>query len=247
MGSLRTFRLFRPLRTLTTLPSMKILLGTLISSVASLSGIMGLAVFFFLIFAILGISQWAGLTHYRCYTTEEPVNGDWILVEGDDAFCGYRECPIGYCGSMPHRNDTNGDLYAVDDLYRDTYVSSLNYGITNFNNLGNAFITIFQCITMEGWTTVMYIFQDVYSPTFVSFYFIVCVVVCSFFLLNLTIAVMLMEYDKLDNSEDSSSHKETLRKMGKQAGLPLSLIDFLINSSNLTIGKKAKKIIEQSD
>ena len=93
----------------------------------------------------------------------------------------------------------------------------------------------------------MYIFQDVYSPTFVALYFIVCVVVCSFFLLNLTIAVMLMEYDKLDNSEDSSSHKSTLRKIGLEADLPKGLTEFLINSSNLTIGKKAKKIIDQAD
>ena len=50
---------------------------------------------------------------------------------------------------------------------------------------------------MEGWTTVMYIFQDVAWPPFVIFYFMSCVIICSFFLLNLTIAVMLMEYDIL--------------------------------------------------
>ena len=62
----RTFRLFRPLRSLTTLPSMRILVGTLLSSIKKLGGIMGLAVFFFSIFAILGISQWSGLIHNRC-------------------------------------------------------------------------------------------------------------------------------------------------------------------------------------
>ena len=51
-----------------------------------------------------------------------------------------------------------GDLYAVQDLYRDSSILDLNYGVTNFDHMGNAFLTIFQCITMEGWTTVMYIF-----------------------------------------------------------------------------------------
>lgn len=31
-----------------------------------------------------------------------------------------------------------------------------NNGITNFDNFGFAMLTVFQCITMEGWTTVLY-------------------------------------------------------------------------------------------
>ena len=60
------------------MPSMKLLLGTLISSVAQLGGIMGLASFFFAIFAILGVSLLAGISHYRCYKTEKPnADGTW--------------------------------------------------------------------------------------------------------------------------------------------------------------------------
>lgn len=31
-----------------------------------------------------------------------------------------------------------------------------NNGITSFDNIGFAMLTVFQCITMEGWTQVMY-------------------------------------------------------------------------------------------
>ena len=31
-----------------------------------------------------------------------------------------------------------------------------NDGITNFDNFGLAMLTVFQCITLEGWTDVMY-------------------------------------------------------------------------------------------
>ena len=31
-----------------------------------------------------------------------------------------------------------------------------NSGITNFDNIGLACLTVFQCITLEGWTDVMY-------------------------------------------------------------------------------------------
>ena len=30
------------------------------------------------------------------------------------------------------------------------------YGIINFDNFGLAMLTVFQCITMEGWTSVLY-------------------------------------------------------------------------------------------
>lgn len=31
-----------------------------------------------------------------------------------------------------------------------------NFGITNFDNIGFAMLTVFQCVTMEGWTPIMY-------------------------------------------------------------------------------------------
>lgn len=31
-----------------------------------------------------------------------------------------------------------------------------NYGITNFDNILFAILTVFQCITMEGWTDILY-------------------------------------------------------------------------------------------
>jgi hypothetical protein len=96
VSGLRTFRLFRPLRSLTTMPSMRILIGTLLQSVAQLVGILGLMAFFFLIFAILGVSLWDGASHYRCYLTSapDPLTGEWALQPDDLRLCAdeYRNC-----------------------------------------------------------------------------------------------------------------------------------------------------------
>ena len=64
---------------------------------------------------------------------------------------------------------------------------------------------------MEGWTHIMNIYEDTYMAVVVHLYFISCVVICSFFLLNLTIAVMLMKYEELDKKQTDSKHKEELR------------------------------------
>lgn len=170
--------------------------------------------FFFMIFAILGVSLWVGLGHYRCYETQWPAaDGTWKLVEGDMALCGgVRQCPAGtFCGSKlaaAKLGRLNMTMYPSDDqLWADTDIAELNYGLTNFDDLPSAFLTIFQCITMEGWTTIMNIYEDVYSSVIVDLYFICCVVICSFFLLNLTIAVMLMKYEELDKNQAKSKHK----------------------------------------
>jgi hypothetical protein len=88
-------------------------------------------------------------------------------------------------------------------LFNDTDINDLNYGITNFDNIANAFLTIFQCITMEGWTKIMNIYQDVYIGGLVVVYFLLCIIICAVFLLNLTIAVMLMEYADLDKAVEA--------------------------------------------
>ena len=38
-----------------------------------------------------------------------------------------------------------------------------NYGITNFDNIGAAYLTVFQCTTLEGWVKIMEMFNDGYS------------------------------------------------------------------------------------
>lgn len=62
---LRTLRLFRPLRNFRSLPNMKSLVVTILSSLAGLGEILLFSMIFFYIFAILGVSLWAGDIHYR--------------------------------------------------------------------------------------------------------------------------------------------------------------------------------------
>ena len=59
--------------------------------------------------------------------------------------------------------------------------------------------------------------------------------------MNLTIAVMLMEYEKLDKNDSDSSHKKQLKEIAAQVDLPRALVDFIIRE-NLKVGSKAKMI-----
>ena len=85
---------------------------------------------------------------------------------------------------------------------RDSKFQELNYGITNFDNLGSAYLTIFQCTTLEGWSHIMNIIKEGYNEFTTIIFFISCVIICSYFLINLTVAVMLDQFKAL-NAENS--------------------------------------------
>lgn len=46
-----------------------------------------------------------------------------------------------------------------------------NNGITHFDNIGFAMLTVYQCITMEGWTKVLYWVSDCLNIVLVVFSF----------------------------------------------------------------------------
>ena len=62
---IRTFRLFKPLRSFSSFPQMKAIVSTMLSSMAKLGEIMIVAVIFFYIFSVLGLSVWNGKIHFR--------------------------------------------------------------------------------------------------------------------------------------------------------------------------------------
>lgn len=65
VSMIRTFRLFRPLRNFTSLPAMKSIVSTMLKSITKLGEIMVVAMIFFYIFSILGLTLWSGNIHYR--------------------------------------------------------------------------------------------------------------------------------------------------------------------------------------
>ncbi|KAA0198631.1 Voltage-dependent calcium channel type A subunit alpha-1 [Fasciolopsis buskii] len=65
--------------------------------------------------------------------------------------------------SLPNGTSTNaggaipqGAFVCPPDYICKGYWEGPNYGITSFDNIGYAMLTVFQCITMEGWTEIMY-------------------------------------------------------------------------------------------
>lgn len=68
---------------------MKELAVTLLESVRQLTNIFLLLELALLLFAILGLQLWMGITHYHCHLSEKPNdNGEWPLVDDNLLACG---------------------------------------------------------------------------------------------------------------------------------------------------------------
>ncbi|XP_074859500.1 voltage-dependent R-type calcium channel subunit alpha-1E [Carettochelys insculpta] len=171
LRTLRAVRVLRPLKLVSGIPSLQIVLKSIMKAMVPLLQI-GLLLFFaILMFAIIGLEFYSGKLHRACYT-----NNSGELEELDPPHpCGVQGCPSGYeCKEWIGPND----------------------GITQFDNILFAVLTVFQCITMEGWTTVLYNTNDALGATWNWLYFIPLIIIGSFFVLNLVLGVLSGEFAK---------------------------------------------------
>uniref|UniRef100_A0A8D0A882 Voltage-dependent L-type calcium channel subunit alpha n=1 Tax=Sander lucioperca TaxID=283035 RepID=A0A8D0A882_SANLU len=174
--ALRAFRVLRPLRLVSGVPSLQVVLNSIIKAMVPLLHIALLVLFVIIIYAIIGLELFIGKMHATCY-----IPGSDVIAEEEPAPCAIsghgRQCPIN--GSVC-REGWHGP----------------NGGITNFDNFLFAMLTVFQCITMEGWTDVLYWVNDAIGWETPWIYFVSLIILGSFFVLNLVLGVLSGEFSK---------------------------------------------------
>ena len=69
----------------------------------------------------------------------------------------------------------------------------------NFNSVLNAGITVFQSITLEGWSSLMYNYQDSVGYATASIFFVFVIMIGAFTTLNLILAAIMNSYIKAAN------------------------------------------------
>uniref|UniRef100_A0A8D3D4N4 Voltage-dependent L-type calcium channel subunit alpha n=1 Tax=Scophthalmus maximus TaxID=52904 RepID=A0A8D3D4N4_SCOMX len=173
--ALRAFRVLRPLRLVSGVPSLQIVLNSIMKAMVPLLHIALLVLFVIIIYAIIGLELFIGRMHKTCYsiatdqTEDDPV---------PCAFAGHgRQCAVNGSECRGRWDGPNG-------------------GITNFDNFFFAMLTVFQCITMEGWTDVLYWMNDAIGFELPWVYFVSLVIFGSFFVLNLVLGVLSGEFSK---------------------------------------------------
>uniref|UniRef100_A0A480MUB2 Voltage-dependent L-type calcium channel subunit alpha n=1 Tax=Sus scrofa TaxID=9823 RepID=A0A480MUB2_PIG len=172
--ALRAFRVLRPLRLVSGVPSLQVVLNSIIKAMVPLLHIALLVLFVIIIYAIIGLELFMGKMHKTCYNQEGVPEDDpspCALETGHGRQCqNGTVCKPGWDGPK--------------------------HGITNFDNFAFAMLTVFQCITMEGWTDVLYWVNDAVGRDWPWIYFVTLIIIGSFFVLNLVLGVLSGEFSK---------------------------------------------------
>ncbi|XP_016525808.1 voltage-dependent T-type calcium channel subunit alpha-1I-like isoform X2 [Poecilia formosa] len=88
--------------------------------------------------------------------------------------------------------------------------SNPHKGAINFDNIAYAWIVIFQVITLEGWVEIMYYVMDAHS--FYNFiYFILLIIVGSFFMINLCLVVIATQFSETKQREHQLMQEQRAR------------------------------------
>ncbi|KAL9928146.1 muscle calcium channel subunit alpha-1-like isoform 1-T2 [Glossina fuscipes fuscipes] len=172
--ALRAFRVLRPLRLVSGVPSLQVVLNSILRAMIPLLHIALLVLFVIIIYAIIGLELFSGKLNRTC---RDPLTGEYLNDADDLHPCGAGfQCPEGF-------------------ICYDDWVGP-NWGITNFDNFGLAMLTVFQCVTLEGWTDVLYDIQDAMGSSWQWIYFVSMVILGAFFVMNLILGVLSGEFSK---------------------------------------------------
>uniref|UniRef100_A0A670Y4D7 Calcium voltage-gated channel subunit alpha1 H n=1 Tax=Pseudonaja textilis TaxID=8673 RepID=A0A670Y4D7_PSETE len=144
------------------------------------------------------------------------------------------------CSSIPNRKESKMDCTLTVDAYnpqldsldlsgRNGCINWNQYynvcrtgdlnphnGAINFDNIGYAWIAIFQVITLEGWVDIMYYVMDAHS--FYNFiYFILLIIVGSFFMINLCLVVIATQFSETKQRENQLMQEQRARYLSNDS------------------------------
>uniref|UniRef100_A0A452H6X4 Voltage-dependent L-type calcium channel subunit alpha n=1 Tax=Gopherus agassizii TaxID=38772 RepID=A0A452H6X4_9SAUR len=200
--ALRAFRVLRPLRLVSGVPSLQVVLNSIIKAMVPLLHIALLVLFMIIIYAIVGQELFKGKMHKTCYYigTGEMEKPSPCASTGHGHHCTMNgtECRSGWPGP--------------------------NNGITHFDNFGFAMLTVYQCITMEGWTEVLYWVNDAIGNEWPWIYFVSLILLGSFFVLNLVLGVLSGEFTK---EREKAKSRGTFQKLREKQQLEEDLKGYM--------------------
>ncbi|XP_023588390.1 voltage-dependent T-type calcium channel subunit alpha-1G isoform X16 [Trichechus manatus latirostris] len=279
-SAVRTVRVLRPLRAINRVPSMRILVTLLLDTLPMLGNVLLLCFFVFFIFGIVGVQLWAGLLRNRCFLPENfslPLSVDlerYYQTENEDEspfICSQpRENGMRSCRSVPTLRGEGGggppcglDYDAYNSSSNTTCVNWNQYytncsagehnpfkGAINFDNIGYAWIAIFQVITLEGWVDIMYFVMDAHS--FYNFiYFILLIIVGSFFMINLCLVVIATQFSETKQRESQLMREQRVRFLSNASTLasfsePGSCYEELLKYLAYILRKAARRLAQVS-
>uniref|UniRef100_A0A8C6QVI4 Sodium channel protein n=1 Tax=Nannospalax galili TaxID=1026970 RepID=A0A8C6QVI4_NANGA len=205
LSALRSFRVFRALKAISVVSGLKVIVGALLRSVKKLVDVMVLTLFCLSIFALVGQQLFMGTLNQKCvkkncgpnplsneYCFERENNSKEFIMCGN--WFGSRPCP--------YNSECRNTSFNPD------------YNYTSFDNFGWSFLAMFRLMTQDSWEKL---YQQTLrtSGPYSVFFFVIVIFLGSFYLINLTLAVVTMAYE--EQNRNVAAETEAKERMFQEA------------------------------
>jgi hypothetical protein len=112
--------------------------------------------------------------------------------------CGYKKCPVG-----SHCLNAHSHGLPFEDGH--VNIDEFNFGITSFDNIWWAILTMFEILVGEGWVKILYIYWNAMHPFVAMLYFNSAIFFGTIFMLNLVLGVISYTFSKVTEEDRQSS------------------------------------------
>ncbi|GLC45300.1 Caveolin-2 [Pleodorina starrii] len=202
---LRALRALRPLRAAKRFPGLRLVVTALFAVLPAMLNVALVCVFFYLIFAILAVNLFKGKL-YNCIDADsgERIDPFYVLPSGEKLTRSWCEAGSRTINESAYYSALNVSMPEYE--METQWVNPQN----NFDHVGAAMLTLFQAATLSMWVDITFSAVDAtgvdrqplenHSPAIILL-FILFIVVCSFFVLNLFVGVTLDKFSELHDAE----------------------------------------------
>ena len=201
---LRILRALRPLRVINKAPKLKKIVGCMVEACKSITSTMVIVAFIFLIFSIFGVNLLGGKL-YHCMST-------------DDTCDGYT-CSMGNGFIV----ETKADCESLAATNPKVMWKNKTF---NWDNVGEAVMSLFYVVSLDGWVGLMYEAVDAVGIDLqpktdynepMCLFFILFLIVGNFFVLNLFVGVIVDSFNNsaaglMMGASDQQVEEELLKK-----------------------------------
>lgn len=218
LAALRTFRVLRALKTVAVIPGLKTIVGALLEAVRRLRDVMILTVFMLSIFALVGMQLYMGTLRQKCvtfanFTYDNSTEGNDTLKSFDEAWYDWAMDTENWkqiegtgefliCGNASGAGECPSEYICINDTH-----TNPDFNFTHFDNFGTALLCTFRLMTQDFWENLYQITLRAEGP-YHSAYFVIVILLGSFYLVNLILAIVAMSYDETQKQDQADADEE---------------------------------------
>ncbi|XP_012411266.1 sodium channel protein type 11 subunit alpha [Trichechus manatus latirostris] len=207
LSSLQIFRVFRALKAISVVSGLKVIVGALLRSVKKLVDVMILTLFFLSIFALVGQQLFMRSLNQKCVRMD--CLNRTIIEDKDNCFEKKGNSTEDKVCNIWEGNSSCSEQFKCNHT---KYNPDYNY--TNFDSFGWSLLAMFRLMTQDSWESL---YRQILHATglFSVFFFVLVIFLGSFYLINLTLAVVTMAYE--EQNRNVAAETEAKEKMFQEA------------------------------